>query len=175
MEPTRRAIEPWFVKRPHDLRDQAILNALLQAAERVHRRAVAPPALGCIVGRHSLRRGATECGLGRLRQSAKRLKGHRVGALSKLRPNPDPALPVLIVQFFDLVAGLRVRQGKDGLEFLAEPVLLLLVESRPAGMVGEAKQVAWAGLTQHSRYALVKARCIAKAPPDFIPFAAAVK
>ena len=52
---------------------------------------------------------------------------------------------------------------------------MLLIVSRPAGMVGEAKQVARASLAQHSRHTWIKARRIAKASPDVIPFAAAMK
>lgn len=42
-------------------------------------------------------------------------------------------------------------------------------------MVCEAKQVARAGLAQRGQHTWIKAWCIAKAPPDVIPFATAVK
>ena len=42
-------------------------------------------------------------------------------------------------------------------------------------MVGETEQVTRPGLAQRSRHTWIKTRCIAKAPPDVVPFAAAVK
>ena len=98
-----------------------------------------------------------------------------VGAFARVTPNPAATLSVFIVQLVDLIAHLGVRECQDALRLLAKPVLLLLIRPWPAGMVSKAQQVTWTGLAQYGRYALVKPRRIAKASPDFIPFAATLE
>jgi hypothetical protein len=95
--------------------------------------------VGCIVCRNGFSRWAAERGLGRFCKLSERFKGYRVWTLSELCPDPAPPFLMLVVELLDLVAGLGMRERESGFEFLAKPVLLLFVESRPAGMIGEAK------------------------------------
>ena len=165
LEPTRRTIEPWFVKRSGDLRHEGILPALLEAREGVHRCAIAQPTLGRIVRRHGLgSRTAKRC-FGGLAKLTQRLERHRVGAFPELSPNPASSLLVLVIQGNNFVASLRVRQRKGRLKILAELVLTLIVQTGPSRVIGEAEQVAWTRLAQHSGYALVRAGGVAEAAP----------
>src|SRR5581483_1761570 len=104
-----------------------MFNALLQATERFRGCSIAAPPVGRILCCDSFRRGAAERAFSRFRKASKWFEGHRVGALSELRPDPAPTFLMLIVELLVLVAGLGMWKGKDGLEFLAKLVLLLLV------------------------------------------------
>ena len=100
LEPTRRAIEPWFVKRSDDFRDEGVLAALLEARERLHRRAIASPTLRRIVCRHGLcgssaeRRSWPPSPVGRAVQAPPR-RGFRQAAPKPSRAAPCVRCPAL--------------------------------------------------------------------------------
>ena len=173
LEAPRRAIEPRFVQRSHDVGDEIAPGAGSEARQRLDRRPVAAPPFGGIVRSQRSGRGGFGLAFRRAGEAAERLQRQRAGALAELRPHPAAAFPVFVVQRRDPVAGVGVGKPGGLFQRRAKPVFPLIVQARPAGRFDRMQQVLGPRRSQNGRNAVVERRRIAETPPSLVPLAAA--